>query len=206
MKEIWDSRYASEEYVYGVSPNEFFKNALVQYNISGKILLPAEGEGRNAIYAAKQGLEVTAFDISLEGKNKALKLAATEKVNIKYNVGDFFELDVVNEEYDCAALIFAHFPPSLLSKYHQKIGDLIKPGGMVILEGFSKENLPLRLANPKVGGPNQLEMLFSKEQIHNDFPYFEIIQLDETVVELNEGALHNGTGRVIRFVGRKISN
>ena len=203
MKEMWDKRYSSDNYAYGIAPNVFLKGVIEKYKLTGKILLPAEGEGRNAVYAAKNGLDVTAFDISLVGKNKALKLASRENVEITYKVGDFFELDIIDTQYDAAALIFAHFPPPLLSKYHKKIGNLIKPNGMIILEGFSKGHLKLLEENPNLGGPNKLEMLFSKESIQKDFPDFEIIQLEEIEVELTEGEFHNGIGSVIRFIGRK---
>ena len=203
MNEMWDDRYASNDYAYGISPNDFFKETINKFELTGSILMPAEGEGRNAVYAAKKGLDVTAFDISIEGKKKALKLAERENVNIKYEVGNFFDLDLINEKYDSAALIFAHFPPPLLSKYHRKISDLIKPGGIIILEGFSTNHLPLRNANPKIGGPNKIEMLFSKESIQSDFPDFEVIKLEEVEVELNEGEFHNGIGKVIRYIGKK---
>lgn len=203
MKEMWDNRYSTEDYAYGIAPNRFFKDSIKNHTVTGKILFPAEGEGRNAVYAAKNGLEVTAFDISIEGKNKALKLATQENTEITYEVGDFFELDLVNTQYDAAALIFAHFPTPILSKYHKKIGDLIKPNGLVILEGFSKNNLNLIKENPGVGGPKNPDMLFTKESIKNDFPDFEIIQLEETEVVLTEGDFHNGTASVIRFIGRK---
>ena len=203
MKKMWDDRYSVEEYAYGIAPNEFFKEAIDKYKLVGEILLPAEGEGRNAVYAAKKGLNVTAFDISIEGKKKALKLAEKENVEINYSVGDFFDLDIINKQFDSAALIFAHFPPPLLTKYHKKIGDLIKPKGMIILEGFSTGHIELRNANPNVGGPKKVEMLFSKESIQNDFPDFEIIQLEEVEVKLKEGKFHHGTSKVIRFVGKK---
>lgn len=200
---MWDNRYSSEDYAYGINPNVFLKDSIEKYKLKGSILMPAEGEGRNAVYAAKKGLEVTAFDISVEGKKKALKLAKKENIEITYDVGDFFNLNLINQKYDSAALIYAHFPPPLLSKYYQKIGELIKPNGILILEGFSKNHLKYREENPNIGGPNQLDMLFSKESIKNDFPDFEIIQLEETEVELSEGIYHNGIGSVIRFVGKK---
>jgi cyclopropane fatty-acyl-phospholipid synthase-like methyltransferase len=203
MKEFWDSRYSSEEYAYGVQPNEFLKAALDKYNLSGKILLPAEGEGRNGVYAAKKGLEVYAFDVSEAGKKKAEKLAKINNVKINYEVGDFFDLKLINEKYDVAALIFAHFSPETLSLYHEKIGQLIKPNGLVILEGFSKNHLEMQKENPNVGGPKIMELLFSTDQIKNDFPSFEILQLEEIVVELNEGEFHKEKGKVIRFIGRK---
>ncbi|MDF9796863.1 cyclopropane fatty-acyl-phospholipid synthase-like methyltransferase [Catalinimonas alkaloidigena] len=202
MKEMWNERYRSASFAYGKEPNDFFKEALNKYNLSGKVLFPAEGEGRNAVYAVKQGLDVTAFDISQEGKNKALKLAALENVTIDYRVGDFLTMDFAEHSFDASVLIFAHFPPNILSDYHKKIASLIKPEGLVILEGFSKNNLTLREKNPEIGGPNKLDMLFSKESIAHDFSDFEIIKLEEVEIELHEGSFHNGTAKVIRFIGR----
>lgn len=203
MKELWDNRYANVDYVYGVEPNQFFKEILDKYSFEGKILFPAEGEGRNAIYAAKKGLEVFAFDISSEGKNKALKLAKKESVEINYEVGEFFDLQLINEKFDVVTLIFAHFPSNISSRYHTKIAELIKPNGVVILEGFSKGHLELQKENPKVGGPRNIDMLFSVESIKKDFPSFETILLEEKEIELKEGKLHSGQSKVIRFIGRK---
>lgn len=200
---MWNSRYSDSKYAYGTTPNAFFKTIIDKYNPQGKILLPAEGEGRNAIYAAKKGLDVFAFDISIEGKKKAEKLAEEENVTIHYEVGEFFDLDLVNEKFDVSALIYAHFPPSILSKIYQKVAELMKPNGLIILEGFSTNHLPFRAKNPKVGGPGKKEMLFSKATIQENFPNFEILQLEEIEVELKEGLYHNGIGKVIRFVGKK---
>lgn len=203
MKELWDSRYANTDYAYGIAPNQFFKEILDQNSFEGRILLPAEGEGRNAIYAAKKGLEVFAFDISSEGKKKALKLAKEERVEINYEVGDFFNLQLINEKFDVAALIFAHFPSNISPKYHNKVAELIKPNGMLILEGFSKNHIELQKENPKVGGPKNIDMLFSVESIKNEFSNFETILLEEKEIELKEGKLHRGQSKVIRFIGRK---
>lgn len=200
---MWNSRYSDSAYAYGITPNAFFKATIDTYNPQGKILLPAEGEGRNAIYAAKKGLEVFAFDQSIEGKKKAERLAVQENVNIHYEVGEFFNLELVNEQFDVAALIYAHFPPPILAKYYQKVAELVKPNGLVILEGFSTTHLPLRAKNPKVGGPGIIEMLFSEKTITDNFPNFEILQLEDIEVELSEGLYHNGIGKVLRFVGRK---
>ena len=203
MNDLWNSRYSDEDYAYGTEPNQFFKEIMNKYNLEGKILFPAGGEGRNAVYAAKKGLEVFAFDTSIEGKNKALKLAKSKNVEINYEVGDFIDLKLITEKFDIAALIYAHFPPDILSKYHNKIAELIKPNGLLILEGFSKNHLELQKENPKVGGPKNIDMLFSMDSIKNDFPNFEIIILEEKEVELKEGKFHNGRSKVIRFLGRK---
>lgn len=203
MKEMWNARYSAETFVYGKAPNDFFKESLNRLNLSGNLLLPAEGEGRNAVFAAAQGLSVLAFDISHTARDKALKLAAERAAHIRYEVGTITDLGLEAETFDAAALIYAHQPPPLRVTLHQEIGRVLKVGGIVILEGFSKNNLELRQENPAIGGPNKVEMLFSVGQIQADFPNFEIVELQEVDVELQEGELHNGVGRVVRFIGRK---
>ena len=203
MKEMWDERYRSLGYAYGREPNVFLKGAFAEYKPGKKMLFPADGEGRNSVYAASLGHDVYAFDLSEKAREKALRLADERRVSIEYKAGDFRNLDYKPESFDAAALIYAHFPPDLISEFHKKIGTLIRSGGLLILEGFSKNNLPLREKNPKVGGPKNPEMLFSTGSIRADFPGFEILQLEEAETELNEGEFHQGLARVIRFVGKK---
>ena len=203
MKESWNSRYSVNEYVYGEEPNEYFKYAIDTFLPSGKILLPAEGEGRNAVYAAQKGIEAVAFDQSAEGKNKAEKLAERAGVKIDYQVGEFPNLPLMEEKFDAAALIYAHFAPQLRSEYHRLIGELINSGGFIIVEGFSTQHTEYQNINPNIGGPRNVEMLYTKEMILSDFPDFEPIELIETEIELSEGSGHNGIGKVIRFIGRK---
>lgn len=206
MKEFWNERYSAETYAYGTAPNNFFKQAVDDNRLTGKLLLPAEGEGRNAVYAAKNGLQVYAFDISAAGKKKAMQLAEQEQVSINYHVADFREMNYEPGSFDAAALIYAHFPPNLLPAYHQKVVHLLKPGARVVLEGFSKNNLPIRESNPEVGGPKNPDMLLSPESIQQDFSDLTILHLEETTVHLQEGEYHNGNGKVIRFIGQKPIN
>lgn len=203
MKAFWDERYAADAYAYGKAPNVFFKETIDEHSIAGKMLFAAEGEGRNALYAAQKGLEVCAFDISESAKDKALALFNAQKLSIDYRIGDFLTMDYHKFEFDAAALIFAHFPPDLVSIYHKRIASMIKPEGYLILEGFSKNNLPLSQKNPAVGGPKNIDMLFSTEQIQNDFDDFSPLLLEERLVELNEGEFHQGTASVVRFIGVK---
>lgn len=202
VKKQWDNRYREAEYAYGTLPNEFLKLQLEQLK-PGKILFAAEGEGRNAVYAAKNGWDVCAFDISTEGQIKANKLASSHSVSIDYCTDDFLEIDYQKNQFDAIVLIYAHFPPGIKSTYHKQLNTLLKPGGTIILEGFSKNHLPLREKNPSVGGPGNPDFLFSLEEIKADFPNCEIIELVETEIELNEGLYHIGRGSVIRFIGRK---
>jgi len=198
----WNDRYTEKTYAYGEAPNEYLKAQLDILKV-GKILLGAEGEGRNAVYAAKLGWEVFAFDISEEGKKKALQLAEKNKVNLSYQVGQLPDLDFQAEQFDVIALIYAHFPPEIKSQYHQLLNNYLKKGGIVIVEAFGKNHLTYREENPKVGGPNHLDFLFSTQELQNDFANYEIIELEEKVIELQEGLYHNGKGSVVRFVGRK---
>lgn len=202
VKEMWDSRYAQEEFAYGIEPNQYLKEQLEKLEV-GSILFPAEGEGRNAVFAAKLGWNVSAFDISVEGKNKALRLAEANQVNIDYQVGELETLHYTSEQFDAMALIFAHFQPEKKSQIHQKLISYLSQGGIVIFEAFSKKHLEYVSKNEKVGGPKDINALFSLEEIRSDFKDFEIITLEEKEIELKEGLYHNGIGSVIRFVGRK---
>jgi len=198
----WNDRYSTYEFAYGEQPNNYLKEQLLQLE-TGTVLFPAEGEGRNAVFAAKLGWEVSAFDISIEGKNKALQLAENNNVSIDYQVGELQELDYKAEQFDAIALIYAHFPSAIKSAYHKTLSNYLRKGGLLIFEAFSKKHLDYLAKNEKVGGPKEIDMLFSIEEIRADFENYEIIVLEEKEIELNEGLFHNGLGSVIRFVGRK---
>jgi hypothetical protein len=202
MKEKWNERYSQVGFAYGEIPNEFLRSSLAHVPL-GKILFPAEGEGRNAIYAATLGWDVFAFDLSDEGKKKALLLADKHQVTIDYQVAEFDQVSFSQDQFDAIALIYAHFSAATKSDYHHILQSYLKKGGLIIFEAFSKNHLPLRKNNPSVGGPDDLDMLFSMAEIRSDFEDFDILELSENVIELNEGLCHVGTGSVIRFVGRK---
>ena len=198
----WNERYANDEYAYGEQPNKYLEEQLKQLP-AGSILFPAEGEGRNAVFAAKQGWKVFAFDISLEGQKKAQRLAERNHVTIDYQVGDFEKLNYGAGQFDAIALIYAHFPASIKSKLHKALSKYLRKGGTVIFEAFSKKHLQYLALNEKVGGPKDIDSLFSIEEIRADFADYDFIELAETEVDLNEGLYHNGLGSVIRFVARK---
>lgn len=202
MKEFWNQRYGAKEYAYGVEPNQFLKEELERIK-PGKALFPAEGEGRNAVFAAKLGWEVFAFDISESGKLKAEKLAGLEGVSLDYQVGTLEEMNYEKESFDLIVLIFAHFPKPIRSLIHAGLLELLKPGGLVILEGFSKDHLAFSTANPKAGGPKEISMLYSREELMEDFASLQEISLDEIEVFLSEGEFHQGQSSVIRMIGQK---
>lgn len=200
--ERWNDRYSNAEFAYGEEPNNYLREQLEKLP-AGKILFPAEGEGRNAVFAARLGWTVSAFDISAEGKNKALQLANRNQVTIDYRVGELQTMNYGAGQFDAIALIYAHFPADIKSQYHRMLDKYLRTGGLIIFEAFSKKHLDYIARNEKVGGPKESGMLFSLEELRTDFPGYEIIELDEKEIELSEGVFHNGTGSVIRFVGRK---
>ena len=202
MKEMWDARYGKEEFAYGEAPNNYLKEQINKL-APGEILFPAEGEGRNAVYAATQGWEASAFDLSNEGYKKAISLCMKYQVTIDYKIGNFSQLEYEQETFDTIALVYAHFPEKLRREYHKKLAKYLKPGGTIILEGFSKTNLELRQQQEASNGPKDLKMLFTKEIIRQDFEDFDILELDEKVIKLDEGPFHQGQASVIRFVGKK---
>jgi len=191
MAYFWDERFAQVDYVYGKQPNDFIKKELSGLN-PGKILLPAEGEGRNAVYAAELGWEVEAFDLSSEGRTKALRLAKEKNVCISYGVYGIDDLNFPKENFDAIALSFFHSPNRTYN--HNKLLEYLKPGGKLILVGFSKEQL-----NYQSGGPQDVNMLFSTEELLNDFKDVAKIDVAKKEVELNEGLYHRGKASVIEL-------
>ncbi|CAN5160437.1 class I SAM-dependent methyltransferase [soil metagenome] len=201
-KNMWDDRYKEQDYAYGKGPNLFFASWLKKFE-PGSILMPADGEGRNGVFAAMLGWQVTSFDLSAEGRSKALALAEENGVNIEYSVGDLEKLQFQNESFDAIGLVYAHFAADKKSLYHKKLNDYLKPGGVIILEAFSKEHLLLNKLDPKVGGPKDMDMLFSAAEVIADFENYDVLMLEEKEVVLDEGKYHIGKSAVVRFVGRK---
>ncbi len=197
MKEFWDKRYAEEIFAYGKEPNVFLKDEIAKLP-KGKILLPCDGEGRNGVYCASMGWDVLSFDQSENAKTKALLLAKEKSTKIEYLVSDIENLHLPLQSFDCIALVYAHFPANLRQAYHRKILSYLKPGGQLILEGFHKNQLEYQKTQ-KSGGPQDLGMLFSKDELIDDFLNMQIIQISEEEIELNEGPYHLGKAFVVRF-------
>lgn len=194
----WDERYNRKEYVYGSTPNVFFENQLTDLK-PGVILLPCEGEGRNALFAAQSNWNVVAFDSSEVGKNKAMALATQNNVSYDYQILDVNEANFEPESFDVIALIYAHFKPQLRSKFHATIQRWLKPEGKIILEAFNTEQL-----NYNSGGPKDLDMLYSTDILSKDFEGMKIELIETSTIVLDEGAFHQGDAAVIRFVAQKV--
>lgn len=191
----WDERFSGEEYIYGKEPNEFFKTEIDKLK-PGKILLPAEGEGRNAVYAASLGWDVSAFDSSVVAREKALKLAKSIGVDIEYSISGYFDFIGEKTGYDAIAFVFSHVKD--FKESYLNVLRYVKPGGVVIIEGFSRNQIY------KVsGGPKDIEMLFCIDDISEILKGYKVKILEETDVELSEGSHHEGEASVIRVVAIK---
>lgn len=196
---IWNERYNSEDFLFGREPNRFFKEMIDRLN-PGKLLLPAEGEGRNAVYAAKLGWEVHAFDGSTVGREKAMLFAEDEDVSINYRVGLIEDFEPEPGEFDAVSLIYCHLSENIRKPFFDKLVDSLAPGGILFLEAFRKEQLGFTS-----GGPSDPGMLYSSEQLTKDFGKLSELSITRETIWLDEGPGHQGEAKVIRMIGRKLS-
>lgn len=197
-QQFWNERYARQDFVYGTEPNVWFREQLAALP-AGKILLPAEGEGRNAVYAARLGWEVFALDLSEKGQEKAFKLAGQAGVFIQYDLADIRQYPIEeNGPWDAVGLFYAHFPPDLRAATHQRLAQALRPGGRLILEAFQPEQL-----KRNSGGPKNLDMLYTLDMLREDFAGLQVIHASYASVELEEGQGHSGIAEVIRLLLQK---
>lgn len=197
MKDMWNNRFGKEEYVYGTQPNRFLAEELEKLQ-KGRILFIGEGEGRNSVFAAKLGWEVDAVDYSEEGRKKALKLAGENGVSIDYRLADLNDFIPSEGNYDAVVSIYIHLPEELRKRVHGRLISALKRGGTLILEAFDKEQLKYNS-----GGPKDESLLYSLEDVVEDFIELDFERFEKVITNLNEGAGHEGEGAVIRLVGKK---
>ena len=196
--EFWNEKFSTDEYIYGKEPNKFFKEQIDKLK-PGRLLLLGEGEGRNSVYAAIKGWEVDSVDFSQTAKEKTLKLAIKNNVNINYTVGNLADFIPSENCYDAIGLVFIHLKPESRRIVHKRIINALKKNGHIILEAFEKKQL-----GKDSGGPQNLDMLYSKEELEYDFKDLRIHLLEKETFFLDEGDKHKGNASVIKFVGEKV--
>jgi SAM-dependent methyltransferase len=197
MKEMWDKRYAEEKFLYGTDPNHFFQQEITKLK-AARVLLPGDGEGRNAAFAAKNGWQVSAFDYSKEAVKNAEAFLHSQELHANLYQASILDHHLDFEPFDALGLFYLHLPSTDRKKAHKFMADAVKKDGYIIMEVFSNAQL-----GRKSGGPQNEDMLYTIDEIRNDFTDFEFQQLEELEVGLNEGPLHQGKAMVIRFVGKK---
>ena len=198
MPSKWDERYRAHEYFYGTEPNAYLWQQTGRMTAGKPALAICDGEGRNGVWMAQQGMEVVSVDSSAAGLLKAQKLAETRNVSLKTVEADLAGWDWPEKHFNVVAAIYAHFSPHVRQHVHSAICRTMVPGGIVVLEAFSKGQL-----GRTSGGPKEMDMLYSPEDLSADFKELQILELLEGEVYLEEGKGHQGMGRVVRLLARK---
>lgn len=198
---MWDQRYSEEGFAYGTAPNDFLVAEYEHIPRDGQVLSLAEGEGRNAVFLAKQGYRVTGIDQSIVGLNKAQKLAAGQGVQITTIHSDLADYDPGKECWDGVISLWAHLPSDLCEGFYPKVVDSLKPGGIVVLESYILSHLEM----DGVGGPpaNQKDRFTSLDALQRYLSGLEFIIGHEIEREVSEGKYHQGASAVVQVVARK---
>jgi hypothetical protein len=196
---MWDERFGRSEPVYGEEPNGFLRAQATERLKPGmKVLVPADGYGRNGLWLAKQGLYVTTVDVSAVGVERARKTAAAAGISATILLSDLNSWNWPVAEFDAVASIFLHLVPAERSNIHAHMIRAVKAGGIIIFEAFAAGQLAFTS-----GGPKHVDMLYTAEILRTDFAGADELELLEAVVELEEGRMHSGKGAVIRGVFRR---
>jgi SAM-dependent methyltransferase len=195
---MWDKRFSTPEYVFGEAPNAFLVSqaALIE---KGQALAVADGEGRNSVWLAQQGLSVDAFDFSSPAIVKAQALAAKHKVKVNFTCSDWQSFDWPTAHYDLVAGIFFQFAaPDERSQLFEKINKSLKPGGLLIIQGYGKNQLKYN-----TGGPGKLDHLYDDALLREAFAGYEVLVCNTYETSITEGAGHSGMSALVGFVARK---
>lgn len=195
---FWDARYADDAYFYGTAPNAWLTSQASRLRPGLRALSIADGEGRNGVWLAEQGLAVTAVDASARGLEKAANLARQREVELTLVQANLKSWDWPKDCFDVAVSIFAHFPPSLRTAAHRSLLASLRPGGLVLLEAYSPYQRIYQ-----TGGPQDLDLLYTAYRLQQDFAEAEILILEEVLTELQEGSGHRGVSAVTRLVARR---
>lgn len=194
---MWDQRYSRDNYAYGTKPNDFLMEMSDKLP-TGKVLCLAEGEGRNAVWLAEQGYQVTAVDASKVGLQKARKLAKARGVEITTVHADLADYDIGTQQWDAIISIFCHLPHDLRQDIHRRYVKGLRDKGIMLLEAYT----PLQLEY-KTGGPPVAEMMMDVQSLSSELIGLKFLHLQECVREIHEGEFHNGTGAVVQVLAKK---
>lgn len=197
--ERWQTRYLSPDYIFGKAPNEFLVSCRPLLPRSGKALAVADGEGRNGVWLAKQGLDVLSIDFSPAAQAKARALAAENGVNVAFEQADAHDWSYPEGAFDVVADIFTQFsPPADRPRKWAGMRRTLKPGGLLIIQGYTPKQLAYG-----TGGPKQIGHLYTREMLEQAFGDMDDVRITEEERVLHEGAGHSGMSAVIGLTARK---
>jgi SAM-dependent methyltransferase len=200
--EFWNARYREGAYAFGEAPNVFLASQAHYLKPGARALVPGDGQGRNGVWLATQGIVVDSVDVSPLAVEKARELAAKRGVTINAQVADLLTWAWPLAQYDIVAAVYLHFFDADRPRMHRAMMDALKPGGVLVLEAFSLEQLELKKLHGS-GGPGTLDMLFSKEKLASDFAGNSFILLEQARTQLDEGHRHKGPAAVVRAIVQK---
>lgn len=199
MREFWDERYANEGYIFGTEPNTFLAAQKHLLKPGQSALAVADGEGRNGVWLAQQGLDVLSLELSPVGIAKARKLAREKGVEVCFEEGDVHTWDWGKERFDVIVAIFIQFStPDERPQLFRNIREALKPGGFLILQGYMPKQVEY-----KTGGPPQAENMYTAEMLREHFSAMEILHLREHEEVIAEGDTHHGMSALVDMVARK---
>ncbi|AEG31386.1 class I SAM-dependent methyltransferase [Thiomicrospira cyclica] len=194
----WNEKYLGKDYFYGTEPNDFLHAIANTWATPKKILCIAEGEGRNAVFLARLGHQVSAIDSSSVAREKALALAEANNLQIDYQLADLNEFDFGTEQWDAIVSIFCHLPAALRQKVHQDVEAGLVTGGLFLLEAYSPRQLKYTS-----GGPKDLGLLYELDSLKKDFKTMLWQQNQEIIRTIQEGTGHSGPSSVVQLLGQK---
>ena len=197
--QTWDARFSTEDYIFGTAPNVWLAQHRDLLPAGGRVLAVADGEGRNSVWLAQQGMQVDAFDISPIGVSKATKLAQNANVQVNYQVCGADQFDWKPEAYDAVVAIFIQFAdPDTRARLFAHMKSALKPNGLILLQGYTPKQLDYR-----TGGPPSLDHLYTEELLRDAFNDMTIVELQAYESVLAEGTQHSGRSALIGMVARK---
>ena len=200
---MWDERYGAEGYAYGEAANAFLVSQVDRLRPGMRALVPGDGEGRNGVWLAEQGLIVDTLDLSAHGVAKARRLAAARGVVVNAAQADILAWSWPRATYDLVALIYLHLAADERRLVHRNALAALKPGGLVILEAFRPEQLAAQAAGSR-GGPRDARLLYSVADLAADFAGHDVVELAAARETIVEGKLHVGASEIVRAVVRKV--
>lgn len=196
---MWDERYSGDEYFYGTEPNAFLVSQQALLKLGMKCLAVADGEGRNGVWLAGQGLDVLSVDASPVAQAKAQRLAQQRSVQMRFAQVDMLTWDGAGETFDVVVGIFIQFVgPAQRAQQFANLKRFLKPGGLLLLQGYTPRQLDY-----KTGGPSQLENLYTEAMLREAFADMDIVHIAEHDSIIHEGNGHNGMSALIDLVVRK---
>ncbi len=199
MREFWDEAYAENDYIFGTEPNLFLTRCVDLLESGQHALALADGEGRNGVWLAQRGLKVHSIDFSANALNKARQLARLQGVAVTFEEADLLTWNWPAEHYDVVAAIFIQFAaPAQRAQIFRHIRSALKPGGLLLLEGYTPKQLDY-----KTGGPSNVDNLYTEALLREAFGDWEILELREYEAFLTEGTKHYGQSALIDLVARK---